>query len=510
MADSLASSQHTPKNDFKHATSLLNILCVLSAGLGSFNYGYMNNVIAGSFGQVSFQTKFLSGDNATSITDAIVSGFFGFALIGAIVQAPISNKWGRKSVTFTAGVLLTISGALQAGSVNIAMFLVGRYIGGIGCGMLLSNTLVYMSEIALAHTRGLLVGLQGNCLVGAYVMSACAALGFHFVKHDYSWRLNFVVATGVALLLVLSLTVLPESPRWLVEKGRKDEAAKILNRLHRSAADPDGVFAHAELVQIAAQVEVERNLPTSYMHIIRTPSLRKRMFCTILVWTMGLSTGLTVLANLTPTLFGSLGYSPVLQLGLSVVWVVCLFIGCFVNIYLIDRIGRVKLLVAGGLISAALLAVQAALQSKYLDGSNPAGTKAAVAIYFLIAFFYTATIECTGAVYGCEIWPTYLRSQGATISYISFFITSIWSTAPAALAFSSIGWRYYMVFIAVTVPLAILCYFVLPETAGIPLEEIGRLFGDPVGMNFNTAMEDKDGGVIAQHVENEKEKVAQD
>ncbi|KFY30254.1 hypothetical protein V493_02034 [Pseudogymnoascus sp. VKM F-4281 (FW-2241)] len=490
MADSLASSQLTPKNDFKHATSLLNILLVLTAGLASFNYGYMNNVIAGSFGQVSFQAKFLSGDNATSIMDAIVSGFFGFALIGAIVQAPISNRWGRKSVTFTAGVLLTISGALQAGSVNIAMFLVGRYIGGIGCGMLLSNTPVYMSEIAPAHTRGLLVGLQGNCLVGAYVMSACAALGFHFVKHDYSWRLNFVVATAVALILVLSLTVLPESPRWLVEKGRKDEAAKILNRLHRSPADPDGIFAHAELVQISAQVEVERNLPTSYMHIIRTPSLRKRMFCTILVWTMGLSTGLT--------------------LGLSVVWVVCLFLGCFVNIYLIDRIGRVKLLVAGGLSNAALLAVQAALQSKYLDGHNPAGTKAAVAIYFLIAFFYTATIECTGAVYGCEIWPTYLRSQGATISYISFFVTSIWSTAPAALAFSSIGWRYYMVFIAVTVPLAILSYFVLPETSGIPLEEIGRLFGDPVGMNFNTAMEDKAGRVVVQHIENEKEKASQD
>jgi MFS family permease len=175
-------------------------------------------------------------------------------------------------------------------------------------------------------------------------MSACAALGFYFVGHDYSWRLNFIVATAVALMLVLSLTVLPESPRWLVEKGRKDEAAKILERIHRSPTDPDGIYAHAELVQIAAQVEAERGLPTSYMHIIRTPSLRKRMICTLLVWTMGLSTGITVLANLTPTLFAGLGYGPTLQLGLSVVWVVCLFLGCFVNIYLIDRVGRVKLL----------------------------------------------------------------------------------------------------------------------------------------------------------------------
>jgi dipeptide/tripeptide permease len=85
-------------------------------------------------------------------------------------------------------------------------------------------------------------------------------------------------------------------------------------------------------------------------------------------------------------------------------------------------------------------------------------------------------------VYGCEIWPTYLRSQGATISYMAFFITSIWSTAPAALAFSTIGWRYYMVFIAVTVPLAITIYFVLPEVS----QSVLRFSISPTQNNANT------------------------
>ena len=151
-----------------------------------------------------------------------VHSFFGFALIGAIIQAPISNKWGRKYATFTAAVLLTVGGALQSGAVDIAMFMVGRYIAGIGCGIVMSNTPVYMSEIAPAHTRGLLVGLQGNCIVLGYVISSAAALGFHFVEHDYNWRLNFILATAVALMLLVSLTMLPESPRWLVEHGRKE------------------------------------------------------------------------------------------------------------------------------------------------------------------------------------------------------------------------------------------------------------------------------------------------
>jgi hypothetical protein len=103
-----------------------------------------------------------------------------------------------------------------------------------------------------------------------------------------------------------------------------------------------------------------------------------------------------------------------------------------------------EIIVAGGLINAVLLAIEAGLEASFLDGHNPTGTKAAVAMYFLFAFFYTCTIECTGYVYGCEIWPTYLRSQGATISYVGFFVTSIWTTAPAAQAFNHSPCHYYI------------------------------------------------------------------
>ena len=270
--------------------------------------------------------------------------FFGCALLGAILQAYISNRWGRKRATAVAAVLLTVGNALQAGAVHIAMFLVGRYVTGFGAGMVISNTPVYLSEISPAHSRGLLVGLQGNFIVLGYILSSCAALGFHFVSEDYQWRLNFIIATSVALALLVSLISLPESPRWLVEHGRPDEAGRILESIHMTTDDPHARVAHAELHQITAQVELDRSLPSGWLHILRTPSLRKRLICTLLVWTMAQSTGITVLANLTPRLFGALGYGTVLQLTLSLVWTVCLFIGCFFNIYLIDRIGRVKLI----------------------------------------------------------------------------------------------------------------------------------------------------------------------
>ncbi|KAK5687691.1 hypothetical protein LTS10_001831 [Elasticomyces elasticus] len=480
-------------------TSFANLMLIFAGTIASFNYGYSNNVIAGSFAQVSFITKFLSGSNATSLVDAIVSGFFAFALIGAVGQAYVSNRFGRKGATYAAAGLLIVGNALQAGAVHIAMFLVGRYITGLGAGAILTNTPVYLSEIAPAHSRGLLVGLQGNFVVGGYVISSCAALGFHFVSTDYQWRLNFCIATFMAMLLAGSLVVLPESPRWLVEHGREAEAARILDRIHKTKDDPDGRIAHAELFQITAQIELDKNMSPSWLTMLRTAPMRKRLVCTLLVWTMAQSTGITVLANLTPRLFAALGYSTVLQLVLSLVFTICLFLGCFVNIALIDKVGRVTLLVVGGWIMVVLLAIEAALQV-YAGPSNIAASKAAVAVYFLLAFAFTCTLECTGYVYGCEIWPTQMRSKGSAVSYFGFFVFSIWTTAPAAQAFANIGWKYLMVFIAATVVLLIPIMLYLPETKGLTLEELGAKFGDAVAVDFEQALHGGD-KAVAHHNE---------
>ncbi|KIX04834.1 uncharacterized protein Z518_05705 [Rhinocladiella mackenziei CBS 650.93] len=318
--------------------------------------------------------------------------------------------------------------------------------------MTISNTPVYMSEISPPITRGFL------------------------------WRLNYVVSVFFGIVFAISLFFLPESPRWLVEQGRYEEAAAILERLHRSKLDPKGTVAHAEMTQIQAQVEVEKSMPRGYLYILKTPSLRWRFFCTALVWGMGQSTGINVIATLTPVLFSKLGYGTTLQLGLTVVWTVCLQIGCIVNVLIVDRIGRKNLLG-----TAVLLSIEAALEKYYLNSTNAAGIKACVAIYFIFATWFTSTIECTGYVYASEIWPTHLRSYGATITYTAFFATALAYSTPASSAFSAIGWKYYMVFVAVTVPAVIAIWKLFPETKGLTLEEIGQKFNDPVSLTFEDA-----------------------
>ncbi|CAG9955830.1 unnamed protein product [Clonostachys rosea f. rosea IK726] len=470
----------------KRKATTTNIITILVAGMGSFVFGYANNAIAGSFVQTSFVAKFLSGDDAESIIGGILGAFLGGGLVGALIQAPVSNRFGRRIATGSAALITVVSGALQAGSINPAMFLVARFLCGIGAGIVITNCPVYMSEISPPHIRGMLVANHAISIVYGYIVSSLMALGFLYVEAPYQWRLQFVLLTFSGMVLLVSLFFLPESPRWLCEVGRHEEAWKILQTLHNSKSEDDDHWASSEMAQIRANIETERALPRGYIHIMRSPHLRHRAVCSILTWIMGQSTGILVIANLTPVLFGALGYSLVLQLGLSVVWTVCALIGCYINAVLMDRVGRVKLLVVGGYLCSIGLIAEAVLQKYYLGGTSTSGTAAAVAVYFVFILAYGSTVDCAAYVYISEIWPTHLRSQGNTIGLVTFFTCAIAYTSPASLAFQQIGWKYYWVMICVCVASATAMIFVCPETARLSLEEINAKFGDPIAPNLHT------------------------
>ncbi|KAI0835819.1 general substrate transporter [Hypoxylon sp. FL0890] len=462
-------------------------VCV-TAALGGFLYGFSANAMSGTLAQTSFITLFLTTTDATSRMDGLLASFLGGAFVGSIIQAPVSNRWGRRSANLAAAFVSVITGILQSASYHIEMLFVARVLCGIGAGMVIANSPVYMSEVAPPHTRGLLVGLQGVGIVTAYIACSLCGLIFSFVQHPVQWRLIFIVLTVAAVGFACSLLFLPESPRWLMENDREEQARAELERLHKTRSDPNGALARAEARQIKAQIEAEKNLPKGYFYIFRTPHLRKRAFCSILLWIMGQGTGITAIANLIPVLMGGLGFGNTLQLGLGCAWTVAAILGCMVNVTFIDRIGRVKLLVIGGITNATILAAMTALVKYYLNTTYQPGINALVALYFIFGFAFTSTIECTAYVYGSEIWPTHLRSEGSTIAYASFFGNALAYSAPINLALKNIGWKYYLVFVAVTVVSTAILAVYFPETKNLTLEEINAQFGDEVAIKLTDAI----------------------
>jgi len=119
--------------------------------------------------------------------------------------------------------------------------------------------------------------------------------------------------------------------------------------------------------------------------------------------------------------------------------------------------------VTGGYLCSATLVCEAILQKYYLGSENKIGLQASVAMFFVFIVFYGSTIDCAAYVYISEIWPTRLRSTGASIGLVSFFATSIAYNSPSSFAFATIGWKYYLVMVAVCVSSATIMLFYLPE-----------------------------------------------
>ena len=147
---------------------------------------------------------------------------------------------------------------------------------------------IWMNEVVPSHLRGALVDIHAVLLVFGYVTSAWIGLGCYFINDPKGrqWRIPLAIQTLFPLLLLSGLYWIPESPRWLVMKGRLEEAKAILDRLHSNKSDPDNSYARTEFYQIQKQIIIDRTLDNSWMHMLKKPSYRKR--CLLAVGTTGI------------------------------------------------------------------------------------------------------------------------------------------------------------------------------------------------------------------------------
>lgn len=158
--------------------------------------------------------------------------------------------------------------------------------------------------------------------VGKLTIRARVGYGFfHWTTGgSNTWRPPLALQCLPPLLLLAGLYWVPESPRWLIMKGRREEAEAILMRLHDDGLDPEHRYARAELYQITKQIELDRTFDSSWLHIMRKPSLRKRAFLTIGTTGFVQCSGVLVINNYGPTLYRNLGFSTERQLMYPAAW----------------------------------------------------------------------------------------------------------------------------------------------------------------------------------------------
>ncbi|WWC58299.1 uncharacterized protein I303_100839 [Kwoniella dejecticola CBS 10117] len=466
-------------------TNLYNQIVLLAVSVGSFNYGFsfgVASVVLGLGGFLEYFDVSLAGDNpsyASSMQGAIVGIFFAGGFFGSFLFAWLADRVGRRRALDVVGLFALIGCVLSAASVHIGMLLIGRILSGIAGGGLNVIPPMFQSEISVAEHRGRNVGLHGFMFVFGLAAANWGGLGAYFaVNTTFQWRLLLALQAVPTIILLALRFWLPETPRWLIMNGRSDQALDTLRKLHDDGSEIGHRTAEYEQNSIIAQVELDSRQNTSWKSLLIRPSTRRRLLLGIFLMFLQQSTGQNVLYGFQINTLSTLGlteWQPLLVVAFYVSWAATLNL---VGGFMLDRFGRRTMLLVGLAGSTLATSIHTPLAIIYGGTSNKAGAGAAVAFLFLFITFFAPGIDVTSYVYGAEIFPTYMRARGLSVTIATYFAFAALYISVSSKASARIGAKFNIVFIGLSTINLIVGYFVLPETKGLSLEEMGVLFGE--------------------------------
>jgi sugar porter (SP) family MFS transporter len=386
------------------------------------------------------------------------------AIFGCLFNAWTSEKYSRKYSMMIGSVVLIVGGALCAGAVNLAMFLVGRFIAGWGAGMLACVVPMYQAEVSTPETRGAMVCVTGIAYALGYTLAGWLGFACFFLPADsphasFAWRFPLAFQCVFPLIVLMGSRFIPFSPRWLLQQGRRDEALDIVKKLHATPKDPHHIKAREEFFLIEKQYELDRSIEVRPFEIFRTaPNRRRALVAFILMWGDQFL-GIFVLTNYGVLIYSSLGLTGFVPLLLNACWTSFTIIGNVWTAFYIDKFGRRTFLLIGTTGCTACVIFLCALTAEFLNTSNVAGLRAAVFFIFFYIFWWCFFVDATQYVYVAEIFPNHLRPQGVALGLSAFYLASEICLVGAPVALNAIGWKFYLVLICPSVVYIVLIYF---------------------------------------------------
>ncbi|KAJ7664757.1 hypothetical protein B0H17DRAFT_298372 [Mycena rosella] len=434
-------------------------LCGLFASLGSIIFGYDLGVIAGVLPASDFQRVMGPRFNNSNLQGLIVSIFVLGCFFGMFPVAYAADYFGRRITIQIGAAIYILGGALQTGAQNMDMMLAGRFFAGFGVGIMSDLAPLYQAEIAHPSIRGRLTTLQQFMLgIGAFSASwitfGCSA---GLKGHASEWRLPLGIQIIPALPLISFILLLPESPRWLAEKGRMGEAQATLARLH-AHGDINDPFVVSQVKDIEADIFKAKDIgESSWKELFTVPSNFRRVALGYILQFSVQMTGVSAIQYYSTTIFTTMGFSSTRILLFQSINSVIALLGEAACVMWIDHTGRRGPMIIGNIASGLSFVVGAILMARWPGTvNNNAAHYIFIITTWVFNFFFSA---CIGPLSWAYPWIS------------NFFIAQV--TPPA---FLGIGWKYYLVFAICGHTNALFIWAFYPETTGRRLEEMDALF----------------------------------
>jgi SP family arabinose:H+ symporter-like MFS transporter len=430
----------------------------LTSALAGFLFGFDTVVISGA--EKTIQTLWGLSPGLHGI--AMASALYG-TVVGSLLGGWPADRFGRKATLLWIGVLYFAGAVGSALAPNVTVFIIARVIGGLGIGISTVVAPMYIAEIAPAKHRGQLAGMfQFNIVFGiliAYVSNALlAGTGAN------AWRWMLGVAAFPSFLYAVFCFGLPESPRWLL--SRKDDRAagmRVLQRIEPKASEAE-IAAQADAIISASTEKVSSG------HFW-TKRLRKPILLAILIAFFNQLSGINAILYFAPRIFELTGLGAKAALLQSIGIGATNLVFTFVGLWLIDRLGRRTLLYIG---SFGYIASLGLVAWAFFTGHL---TLVPICIFAFIAA-HSVGQGTVIWVFISEIFPNRHRAEGQTLGSFTHWIFAALLTTFFPKMVSAFQPGYVFAFFAGMMVLQLIWVkTMVPETKGVPLEQIQRQLG---------------------------------
>ncbi|KAL2830534.1 general substrate transporter [Aspergillus cavernicola] len=465
-------------------------MVALCASIAGMLFGYDTGIISAVLVYIK---DALGGRQLTnSEKELITSLCSGGAFFGSIFAGNTADRLGRKPAIYLGCFLFVVGAILQGAAYTLAQMAVGRVIVGFGVGSAAMIVPLYVAEIAPSKARGRLIGLNNVSITGGQVIAY--AIGAAFASVPHGWRYMVGLGGLPPIIMVCMLPFCPESPRHLVYKGRLEEARSVLQKIYHGATD---VQIGAVLASIHAGCEEARAISgdeggwSKIVQLHTVPSNFRALLCACGLMVVSQISGFNTLMYYSSTVFALVGFDSPTAVGLVVAGTN--FIMTFINMMLVDRVGRRRLLLmtVWGM-PAGMVAVAVAFRFIDVDvdatdvQSGPVTAPAIVVLVFIIWFvcFYGVSVGNT-AWMSADFFPLEVRAMGtmwmtcsawaSNVIISSTFLSMIKGmTMSGAFGFYAgiCGVSYFLI------------YFFYPEVSGLVLEEIKEVFQHGFGVKY--------------------------
>lgn len=429
------------------------------AAISGFLFGFDEGIIAGAHEALS--REFSMGPFAVGfMTAAVPLG----AVFGAAISGRLTDAFGRRRVLIVAAVIFFVGSLVAAGATSIWMLIVARLLLGAAVGVSSMAAPLYIAETAPRRLRGRFVSAFQLAITVGILVSYLTGLAF---SDDDNWRLMFGAGALPAIVLFFGLVRLPESPRWLALEGRWDEVRSSLSKIHKLPVDSPELDDAVADMRAALESEVEGGT----IRDLFRPMIRPALVIAMGLFFLQQLSGINAVIYYAPQIFKATGMADqatqLLQtVGIGIVNVVMTVVG----MWLVERIGRRRLLLIGFVGTTFSLAAIAATISP--GGNDELITMIGVGV-FIAAF--AVSLGPLPYVLMSEIFPLDVRGAGMALASITNwgFNFLVVLTFPTLLATIGVAGTFG-IFAGMCLIGIVFAWLLVPETRGISLERIER------------------------------------